>query len=541
MAINYTDTTSFEWTDTTAFDWTSETSSSPSPLSVLSGVPVVQAVTASMIGPVDVLSGTPVIESLAVVTENAPRYTVKSLIFDFADQWSGNSLDKMGVRRIDFYLDGVKYNLKEGISDDFISLGSSADSGGYDAYRAFDMYGVYTGISQYNSWRTYDGASYIINQRIYIVFNSEIIFDAIVVNNYHNSGADTDCGVKNTKIYSSSEAVLNYNYNEDIEDYTLLFDGVISQHSALDEADPETLLLIAPSQNVLAGIPVVQTVTASPIQYPEDVVTSAAVVPVVTGYVLTEIDDIVTGTPVISALTGYSTFGVDSITTGVPVIGMPRQLFQASMIFSLPETSIEFVLGNDLSFSLPETVCKIESYSEIISHLIGTINKTSLLFEANSEQGAYVSFDLPITIMTSNTGAVIDFQCPLSTMTSITINEAVVFFDLTLPKTQSIFTAINQAVTEVSFNVPVTQMTVNNIIQILGDISAYIGTPTCLINAINTAPSNMIITTPITEAIFSSYSSNEGQIDFSIPISLLFSSVSTHTDNVLRHVRGAVR
>ncbi len=541
MAINYVDTASFVWTDTTAFDWTSETSSSPSPLSVLSGVPVVQAVTASMVGPVDVLSGTPVIEPLSVVTENAPRYTVKSLIFDFADQWSGNSLDKMGVRRIDFYLDGVKYNLEEGISDDFMSLGSSADSGGYDAYRAFDMFGAYTGTAQYNSWRTYTGASYIINQRIYIVFNSEITFDAIVVNNYHNSGADTDWGVKNTKIYRSSEAVSNYNYNEDVEDYILLFDGVISQHSAIDEADPETLSLIAPSPDVLAGIPVVQTVTASPIQYPEDVITSAAVVPIVTGYVLTEIDDIVTGTPVISSVTCYSTFGVDSIITGVPVIGMPRQLFQASMIFSLPETSIEFVLGNDLSFDLPKTICEIESYSEIVSNLLGTLGKSSFSSESVTEMCASVSFELPVSSMYSYTGAEIEMQHAFSQMTSTAYTIPIATINAEVTKTQATFIAVNQSSAEVDFFLPISQMAISVDVQNEATLYAQTGSSNCIIAAINNSLADITFNTPKVISEITAYSDNYCQMSFSTPNIVWLSAVSTHLDGVLRHIRGVVR
>jgi len=299
MTIYFTDTSSFEWADTTSFEWAKETSL-PSPQSVLSGAPIVDALNAFLPSPLDVLSGVPVIGQLSVSTENAPRFTAKSLIFDFTDQWSGDSSDGMGIRSIDFYLFGVKYEIKE--SQDFYSIASNYDGGSYAPYRAFNNIDLaYDGSAQYHTWRTYTGLSYITNQRLIIEFNSEITFDEIVINNYHDSGADTDWGVKNSKIYWSDVSVANTNYGEDISDYGLIFDGIISQHSAIDEADPENLLLEAPSQDVLTGFPVVSTITAFLYAYPDDIATGVPYVPVLTGYLLHGIENVLSGIPYIDS------------------------------------------------------------------------------------------------------------------------------------------------------------------------------------------------------------------------------------------------
>jgi hypothetical protein len=144
----------------------------------------------------------------------------------------------MNVRSVEFYRNG---SLIEVSSDNITCYATSTYAyAGFDAFRAFD-----TSLSKIddhtnNSWQSYWPEN-TTNQRLICVFDSEITFDTIVVNNCHVSGSQTNHGAKNTKIYSSSDTITDTTYGSVISNSELLFDGQLNQHAATNTQDDQTL------------------------------------------------------------------------------------------------------------------------------------------------------------------------------------------------------------------------------------------------------------------------------------------------------------
>jgi len=298
VAINYIDTASFVWTDTASIDWQSQTGSTLT-MDVISGQPVVESLNASqtyaIAGPEDVVTGNPDIEDLVSYLKLYP-YAAKSVVFDFADNWSGDPADRIGIRSIEFFYRNKLIDLVEIV--DFTATAYRYDGGSYDVYRMFATYLDKDGPAIYNSGRTYSGEG--SNWRVIITFiNDDVKFDQIIVNNYHDSGLDTDFGARNTKIYTSPTAVNNTTFGDDTEQYRLIYDGEIDQHTSADQIEDQLLFFIQMTMDVIAGSPVIGS--------PEAFNTIL-------------INDIVTGFPVISQLEAFNLAGVDDIFTGAPII-----------------------------------------------------------------------------------------------------------------------------------------------------------------------------------------------------------------------------
>jgi len=159
---------------------------------------------------------------------------VKSVIFDFADNWS--AVNYLGVTSIEFEDEnGVVIPL---VGTDFTAYATTEISTDYLAEFAFDTSLSKTGTYILNSWR----ASSPITQRLIIVFNNAQSFRRIIINNIHNSGSNTDIGVKNTKIYTSINDETPSGspvYGEEISNSELIFDGQIAQHVASDVIDDQ--------------------------------------------------------------------------------------------------------------------------------------------------------------------------------------------------------------------------------------------------------------------------------------------------------------
>lgn len=155
--------------------------------------------------------------------------TAKSVVFDFAD--NHGDIYNLGIRSLEFYLDEVL------IEETFVADASSEGSSGLAEY-AFDTSLSKIGTSSGVAWSTltFD----ITNQRLIVIFDSEISFDKIIYNNFHSNGGVTSIGVQNTKIYTSDILYSNTNYGE-VDGLTNIFDGVFEKHKALNEADDQTI------------------------------------------------------------------------------------------------------------------------------------------------------------------------------------------------------------------------------------------------------------------------------------------------------------
>jgi len=338
VAINYVDTASFVWTDTASIDWQSVAGSTLT-MDVVSGEPVIESLVASLTyaiaGPSDVVTGNPDIEDLVSYLQ-LYTYAAKSVVFDFADNWSGDPADRMGIRSVEFFYHNNLLDMVENV--DFTATAYRYDGGSYDVYRAFATYLDKDGPAIYNSSRTYSGEG--ANWRVIISFiDDDIKFDQIVVNNYHDSGLDTDFGVRNTKIYTSPTAVNNTTFGDDTEQYRLIYDGEIAQHTSTDQIEDQLLFFIQLTMDVIAGSPVIGSPAAFNTILINDVVTGFPVISPLEAFNLAGIVDVFTGSPVISAvsaeyvplITENSVLVYFFTLTGSPDIEIPISSFQGRL------------------------------------------------------------------------------------------------------------------------------------------------------------------------------------------------------------------
>lgn len=156
--------------------------------------------------------------------------TAKSVVLDIADGWGTTTL---ALRSVDFYLSGV---LVDVVVADISTYATSTWSGLF-SYNVF-----LTALPKTGTWSTYSWASpsgTYTNQRLIVVFNSDIEFDKVVINNMHHNGTTTEWGCKNVVITSSTDAITSTVYNDTITNPTVLFDGILDEHVAADTEDPQ--------------------------------------------------------------------------------------------------------------------------------------------------------------------------------------------------------------------------------------------------------------------------------------------------------------
>jgi hypothetical protein len=203
------------------------------------------------------ISRSSIIEKNRIIPSSAiPSHESKSIIIDIADHWG--DFTAMGLRSVDFYDEvGVKINT---ISVGFSAYATTQYSSTYQVRYAFDTSKSKTGTQDGTEWR---GENYKrTNQRLICVFNSTQYISSIVVNNSHTEGENTDRGIKNVKIYTSTDAITETVYNAEISNSTLIFDGVINQHIESDVIDEQILeLLNLPSFDIESGWDTVLSVT----------------------------------------------------------------------------------------------------------------------------------------------------------------------------------------------------------------------------------------------------------------------------------------
>ncbi len=169
------------------------------------------------------------------------EFSAKSVILDIADCWGSPYF--MAVRQVDFYFED---NLLALTDADYTTYATTTYSDRYSKY-AFDTSlsrtGSDTAPSNCQWYSGYPGGHHV-NQRLIVVFDTAQTFDSIRVSNAHDTGSDTDFGLKNTEIWISSTAITSTVYGEVIANSNLIFDDIITEHSAVSTQDPEDLTLI---------------------------------------------------------------------------------------------------------------------------------------------------------------------------------------------------------------------------------------------------------------------------------------------------------
>jgi len=175
------------------------------------------------------------------LSSSSIEYSAKSIILEYSDNWGDGTYSQ--IRSIEFYYKGTLVSLTN--STDFTAYGLFY-AVSTEVWRIFDTSLSKTGVSTNNGWVSTSGGS--SNRRLVCVFNSSQTFDSIVVNNGHHSGtANTTRGIKTTKITISDDEITNTTYEAIIANSTVIFDGIIEQHVAIDQIDDQVIPINAGS------------------------------------------------------------------------------------------------------------------------------------------------------------------------------------------------------------------------------------------------------------------------------------------------------
>jgi len=184
-----------------------------------------------------------IFEKVREATTSSGVIVAKSIIIDIADNWGDGSY--LGLRSVEFKKDGSLITPAVTGSNTMCYSTTEHSSPVYSADFVFDTTlskaAGFVNDDENTSWVCL--TSYVTNQRVICVFEAPVGFDEVVVNNYHNNGANTDRGAKNVKIYSSTDAIISTVYSETISNSELIFDGQLVQHPAAAAADDQTLLI----------------------------------------------------------------------------------------------------------------------------------------------------------------------------------------------------------------------------------------------------------------------------------------------------------
>lgn len=164
-------------------------------------------------------------------------YLAKSVVFDIADAHS-NTGDYMVVRSVEFY--DIDNNIIDIDTIGYTAYATTTFNSSFQPYYAFSTVLSKIGDWTGNSWLS--TRPNMTNQRLICVFDSEIIFSSIVINNGHLSGGSTDRGIKTVKIYTSTDTITSTVYNETIPNSNLIFNDVIREHVANDVIDDNKIL-----------------------------------------------------------------------------------------------------------------------------------------------------------------------------------------------------------------------------------------------------------------------------------------------------------
>ena len=164
--------------------------------------------------------------------------SAKSVIIDIDDNYGASS---MGVRSIEFLDQNDNVISLTEANGDFTAIASSSTDSDHAAGYAFDTSLSKTGTAQNSSW----SAAQTNNQRLIVNFTNPIRFFKIRVNNFHDSGSNTDAGIRNVDIYTSSKSVSNTTHDGDTSNYIHLGYFTVGQHVSSDEIDNQIVTSIA--------------------------------------------------------------------------------------------------------------------------------------------------------------------------------------------------------------------------------------------------------------------------------------------------------
>lgn len=156
--------------------------------------------------------------------------TAKTVVFDITNNW-GDGAD-LGVRRIEFKFEtGL-------LTPACTAYGTYRKNASYDYAFAFNTALSKTGDGLNVSWHT---GGYNNNTRLLVVFDAVQTFDEIVLNNYHDSGVETDKGSKQVTITRTLSTYTNTAYGGTITGGVVLNATQWPQHAAADAADDQTV------------------------------------------------------------------------------------------------------------------------------------------------------------------------------------------------------------------------------------------------------------------------------------------------------------
>lgn len=158
--------------------------------------------------------------------------TARSVVFDIADNW-GNATHT-NIRSIKFYRDNSLITVNASNASAYVTTYEAS----YNAMYAFDTATALsvTGTALNNSWQSDTGASRLEN-RLTVVFDAEHMFDSIQVQNGHNSGAETNSGANNVKIWVTTATIVDTTYAATITGSTRIYDGIFDEHTATNISD----------------------------------------------------------------------------------------------------------------------------------------------------------------------------------------------------------------------------------------------------------------------------------------------------------------
>ena len=388
-------------------------------------------------------------------------YTAKSVIFDIADGYGGQPNNTLALRSVEFFFNDV---LVEVLSSNAVAYATTQYSISYQYIFPFD-----TSLSKLGSYvgtEWLSAAASLTNQRLICVFGTEIEFDEIRVNNAHYFATQTTQGIKDTKIYISSDAITSTVYAEAIANSNLIFDGTIDEHTAVDEIDDQVLTLIVPWDGTI-DTPEMITTTSSDsdiqigLSMPEAVVTTIADSSLFVGVPIITPEILVT-TGVVSDLQLNINSSEAVVTTGADSdiqlqLDSPESLVTTSALSGIfvgvlivtPEMLVTTSAEADLQLQLdtPESLITTEGAGDIQLQLVGpeiivTTGMSSIAPDFFTTGDAKVRFFLNIT---GAADGLPDVEIPISSFQARKRSDANTYLSAVIPDIDYIDTLTNRS------------------------------------------------------------------------------------------------
>ena len=164
----------------------------------------------------------------------------KAIIIDIATRWGGAD-SFMGFRQMSCYLNGVFVSIAALTYNAYATTfydASRAPLYALDVSQQANGPAATTGFDGWDCWLSKVGSP---PNRFIQRVSEGITLDRLDITNYHASGDSVIYGVKDVKIYYSTDVYINTTYEADIATFTLIYDGEIPQHVATDTEDQFTI------------------------------------------------------------------------------------------------------------------------------------------------------------------------------------------------------------------------------------------------------------------------------------------------------------